>query len=355
MSAGRIAVVLPAREHFTRTRSGAVALCARDFARFSRFASRIDIFGADACDYDDVSYRQLEGWRRWWRRDRHAYADAVARGVRGYALIEAQNRPQTMPVLRRAAPDAKLVLHLHNDPQSMAGSRSLAERARLLDLCDAIYCVSDWVRGRLLQGLEDRRGRALVMLNGVNVPEATPKKERIVAFTGLMNAIKGATELVRAFAAADVPGWRLVMAGADRDGVLASLARERAALDKRFDYLGQIGHADAMELLARAEIAVVPSVWEEPCGRAAIEALAQGCAVVTSRRGGLPEVAGDDALYVDPGDAAAFARDLRELMGDETRRRDLQTRAKARAQAVLEIGAATARLDAARARLLGEP
>ena len=85
---------------------------------------------------------------------------------------------------------------------------------------------------------------------------------------------------------------------------------------------------------------------------AAVEALAQGCALVASRRGGLPEIAGDAALFVDPSDTAAFAATLRQLASDEFFRKDMQTRGRAQAAEKLEIGFGTARLDAVRGRLL---
>ena len=348
----RIAIVLPHRETFVRAKSGAVALCARDFARHSQFYERMDIFGAGPCDYADVSYRRLEGWRRWWRRDRDAYAGAVADALAGYGLIEAQNRPPLVRALRRRLPGAKIVLHLHNDPQTMDGSRSASDRAQLLENCDAIYCVSAFVRGRLLEGVADPAGKAIVALNGVAFAPRTVAKAKVVAFTGRVVAIKGVAELVRAFARADVPGWRLVVAGSDPDGVLAGLARERGALGARFSWRGQVSHDEAMELLAGAEIAATPSMWDDPCPRAAIEALAQGCALVSSRRGGLPEIAGDAALYVDPADVGGFADALRRLAGDDGLRAQLRERARARA-VDLDIGQATARLDDVRARLLG--
>jgi len=61
----RIGVVLPPRETFGVRKSGAVALCVRDFARHSRFVDSIDILGAGVCEYPDVRYRRLTGWRRW--------------------------------------------------------------------------------------------------------------------------------------------------------------------------------------------------------------------------------------------------------------------------------------------------
>ncbi len=83
VSEGRIAHVLPSRETFTLRKSGALALCARDWTRFSRYAGRIDVFGVGPCEYADVPYRELKNWRRWWRRNRDAYADAVAAAVDG--------------------------------------------------------------------------------------------------------------------------------------------------------------------------------------------------------------------------------------------------------------------------------
>ncbi len=61
------------------------------------------------------------------------------------------------------------------------------------------------------------------------------------------------------------------------------------------------------ERMGRAAIAVVPSRWPEPFGLTALEAMAHGAALVCSRRGGLPEVAGDCALYAEPDEPGAIA------------------------------------------------
>ena len=44
-----------------------------------------------------------------------------------------------------------------------------------------------------------------------------------------------------------------------------------------------------MNLLKKVSICVVPSRWEEPFGRTALEASSRGCAVIVSNRGGLKE------------------------------------------------------------------
>jgi UDP-glucose:(glucosyl)LPS alpha-1,2-glucosyltransferase len=341
----RIAAVLPPRETFGVRKSGAVALCVRDFQRYSRFAGDIDILGAGVCDYPDVRYRQLTGWRRWWRRDRDAYASAIVAAAADYGILEIHNRPYLIAAVRRDLPDTKLTLHLHNDPQTMDRSISPNERQLLLNSCDAIYCVSDFIRRRFLEGIADAAGKTLTILNGVALPVSVPAKDKVIAFTGRILPIKGVVELAQAFEAAALPGWRLAIAGDDPRGLLATIGGVGV------DRLGQVPHDEAIALLARAEIAAVPSMWDDPCPRAAIEALAQGCALVASRRGGLPEIAGEAAVFVDPADTAAFAATLRRLASDEIFRKDAQIRGRAQAEK-LEIGAATARLDAVRARLL---
>jgi glycosyltransferase involved in cell wall biosynthesis len=359
---GKIAVILPARETFGLAKSGAVALCARDFAAYSRFRDEITILGAAVCEYPDVRYRRLVDWRRWWLRVRTAYVRAVARAAReeGFAVVEIQNRPQFVAPLRKALPEVKLALHLHNDPQDMEGSRSAAERQALLKRVDAVYCVSAFVLGRFLSGVRDDAGKAIVVYNGVAAAPSSTPKEKIFAYVGRLIRDKGVVELTRAFAIAapDLPDWRLVVAGEDKaklfHGRGAPLARERDALADRLTLLGQVSHAEAMDLFARAEIAVAPSIWREPFGRTALEAMAQGCAVVATRAGALAEVVDDAGEIVDAGDIPAFAAALRRLASDEPLRRRLQAEARARARDVFDIRRVTETLDATRARLLAE-
>lgn len=66
----------------------------------------------------------------------------------------------------------------------------------------------------------------------------------------------------------------------------------------------------AADWMAAAACVVVPSVWQEPYGLVAAEAVALGRPVVASNAGGLPEACGGRATLVPPGDAAALAAAL---------------------------------------------
>jgi glycosyltransferase involved in cell wall biosynthesis len=69
--------------------------------------------------------------------------------------------------------------------------------------------------------------------------------------------------------------------------------------------------------LAAARAVVVPSVWDEPFGRVAAEALAYGRPVITTGRGGLTEVVGDAAGWIIGTDPAALARAIDEAAGSD--------------------------------------
>ena len=92
-------------------------------------------------------------------------------------------------------------------------------------------------------------------------------------------------------------------------------------------------------------IALVPSIYEEPFGRTAIEAMAARSALVFSRRGGLPEVVGTAGLGLDEVTSDSIARATRQLMDDEALRLDHAERARQRCVAHFDIRHVAARLD----------
>jgi alpha-1,3-rhamnosyl/mannosyltransferase len=71
----------------------------------------------------------------------------------------------------------------------------------------------------------------------------------------------------------------------------------------------------------------------EGFGLPVLEAMACATPVVTTTGGSLPEVAGDAAALVEPGDDAALAAAIAKLATDPAARRDAAARGLARAAA----------------------
>jgi glycosyltransferase involved in cell wall biosynthesis len=92
-----------------------------------------------------------------------------------------------------------------------------------------------------------------------------------------------------------------------------------------------ISDNELAELAASAEIAVVPSLYEG-FSLPAVEHMASGTPLVASRTGALPEVTGDAAVLVTPGDPEELAAVLLRLHDSEPERTRLAAAALDRVQ-----------------------
>ncbi len=93
--------------------------------------------------------------------------------------------------------------------------------------------------------------------------------------------------------------------------------------------LGYVSQAHRSRLLRRATLFAFPSVYEG-FGFPPLEAMAVGVPVVTTTAGALPEVVGDGAELVEPGDADALAAAIDRLLDDDRARADLVVRGRQR-------------------------
>jgi glycosyltransferase involved in cell wall biosynthesis len=152
---------------------------------------------------------------------------------------------------------------------------------------------------------------------------------------GTLEPRKALPVLVRAFGriATQHPEAALVIAGPDGSAT-REVAATVAALPTRDKVvrLGWVTPSQRDHLLAGATVFAYPSLYEG-FGLAPLEAMAVGTPVVASCAGALPEVLGDAALLVPPGDEDALAGALAHLLSNPVAREGLATKGRARASA----------------------
>ena len=89
-------------------------------------------------------------------------------------------------------------------------------------------------------------------------------------------------------------------------------------------------HNDVMTAFRRCLIAILPSVWPDPCPTTVLEAMASGCAVISTSTGGIVDmvVSGHSGLLVAPGDADALASAITRLLTNGALRAQLAAGAR---------------------------
>jgi glycosyltransferase involved in cell wall biosynthesis len=224
--------------------------------------------------------------------------------------------------------------------------RLLAPRS--LRAAAAVVCLTDFTARDAvgIAGIDPARVRLVPC--GVDDPGPGPDplvQEAVLERHGLLGhpfvlypaityAHKNHETLVAAFArlAADHPDARLVLTGGE--GSFEPVVRAAVAaygLTGSVVRTGRIPEDELDVLYRRAALMAFPSRYEG-FGLPVLEAMVRGCPVVASRVGGLPSVAGDAAVLVDPLDAGAWAEAIADLLDAPDRRTVLSRRGAERAR-----------------------
>ncbi len=148
---------------------------------------------------------------------------------------------------------------------------------------------------------------------------AGPKSSFVVGYLGRIVKTKGVEQLIRAFAAAQLPNSRLMIAGDGVAGYVQSLKELGRSSDIEFP-----GRVDAQTFYGQCDVIAIPSLWEEPFGRVVAEALLMGVPVICSDRGAFPEILRSfpGGRTTRPEDIGQFAADLRAMRASQREYRE---------------------------------
>jgi glycosyltransferase involved in cell wall biosynthesis len=319
----KIATILPYKENYTFLKAQAAAIWVCDFFKYSKFKESNYIYGnTKGTDYLTKNYVNInisnlkskfssstnEYCRNFIKKTKKIYFD----------IIEIHNRPLVFNFLKKEI-NSKFIIYFHNDPLSMNGSKSISERLNLLDEIDKIIFVSKWVQNRFFENLDKKLiNKTEVVYPSIHREQKIHKKEKKITFVGKLNESKGydiykdaVTKILDEF-----NDWQAYSIGDE--------SRNRPIINHKNHFeLGFLKHKKVLKFLNKSEIAVVPSRWEEPFGRTALESASRACATIISNRGGLPETT-DHCIILKKLTPNELYLNLKKLIKSDKTRKKIQ-------------------------------
>ena len=287
----KISVLLPFKENFSPSYAGAVSLFVNDTTKISKYKNKTYIYGnTNYKETFDLNYINILPKTNFFQSQNKEYVNEFIKKEEKLQsdLIELHNRPIYLTYLVNSLFNRTYILYFHNDPLSMSGSKTISERIFLMKNCFKIIFNSNWSKRRFLKGMKNDfvNSEKLVVVNQSAMKNnfKIKNKKKIITFVGKLNRSKG----YDLFGSAVIKilnkykDWKAIVIGDE----------PRDKIDFNHDNLEKLGfkkHSEVINIYKKTSIAVVCSRWEEPFGRSSLEAAANGCAVIISNRGGLPE------------------------------------------------------------------
>ena len=285
-----INIILPYKETYSAKLAGAVSLLIAEVKNRCKFKKNIKIYGSlilkkpltkdyISCDLSDKPFYYIYGRTSYYLKN-------IKKRISKKSIIEIHNRPQAANFfINNNNNNNKIILYFHNDPSTLRGSKYVYQRIFLLKNLDKLIFVSEWTKRQFFKDLPFADSeKCLIIYPGSNLIKRVPTKKNNIVFAGKLNQSKGYNIFTNVI---------LEILKKNRSWTCDIVGDDPRYYEKihhpKIHYHGWLTYKKTMEIFEKSKIAVIPSTWEEPLGRTAIEAASRGCVSIISKRGGLIE------------------------------------------------------------------
>ena len=254
-----------------------------------------------------------------------------------FDVVITENRPGYALQLMRQG-HQQVVCHQENDYVNV----TTPQHRQIYDSTALFINTSDYITRRV-RTISDTDTKCVTVLNGIDVErfyQACPlprsaaglhDEDFVLVFSGMLVEEKGILELIQAIKTLSIPHLKLLIIGASFYGqdmkkspFVKRLEDESESVKDQVVFTGFVPYEQIPSYLKMADVAVVPSMWEEPFGLTVAEAMAAGLPLITTRSGGIPEICEGVAEIVDRENVVAHLADaIKGLYEDTARRRTM--------------------------------
>ena len=319
----KIATILPYKENYTSNGAGAVSLWIKGFMRDSKYKTNVTVFGSTnnknylTKNYININFPSINS-RFYSTTKEYSKRIIIKLKKSHFDIIELHNRPVMVSDFIKKI-NSKIILYFHNDPRTMKGAKTVNDRIILLNSVDKIIFISNWVKRKFFEDLPNfSENKTQVIYHSIDPVTKNTKKNKQIIFVGKLNESKGYDLFCKSlFPILDKhTDWKAISIGDEK-------RFQHYNTHKNHINLGQISHKKVLNFLSKSEIAVIPSRWEEPFGRTALEATSMGCATIISANGGLTETT-DHAIVLKKLNTKNIELEIDKLIHNKTLRKKLQ-------------------------------
>ena len=334
-----INILLPYKEKFSLNKASSVSLTVANNLEFSKYKKQIRVFGHNVEDpmYKNNFIGIQNSWNFLKSKNQnlgHKMCEFINKENEKFQIIEIHNRPYLVDsIYTNLKNQNRLSLFLHNDPLEMRGSKTIEDRRNLLSKLDKIYCVSEFIKKRFLIGIIDQLNKVVVLHNGViRKQKMMPKKQKKIIYVGRIVKEKGIDLFVDAIKEIyeDFNDWKFEIIGSPRLGInkfdefSIKIKNDFESLGNRANMVGFINSRKLNKIMSDASVIVIPSVWNEPFGLVAAEAMSNGIAVISSNSGGLPEIIRNNGILIDQINSKKISENLKQILSNTSMLKELQ-------------------------------
>lgn len=338
----KLAIIMPRNMHFGPLAATSIDLVVHDLVRAMPVDVQVTVYGEDCVQpFDGIKFR---GFPRKRLQDKLNFLGNIKNSIQtdGADLIIVQQHLRSAVVLKNALPNIPIALHRHNFHARHRSSwiKNFLDEYALKKMDALIFVSTACANHFLTHWPRILREKVFVVPNGLDLSAWQPATDREpeILYAGRLAPEKGVLELAQALVQVlpSRPNWRarLICSAVDVHPQYASQVQQvLAPLAAQIQIIANQPFAVIKSACEQAAIAVVPSLWQEPFGRTAIEAMAGGAALISSTRGGLNEVVGDDgAVRLSELTPDEIAVALSDLMDHPVERAKVAAQGRARAQ-----------------------
>ena len=324
----KISILLPYKENFSPEYPGAVSLFVYETSKISKFKKYINVYGnTNYKKIFNLKYTNINTKKALFNSQTKNYVEDFIKLEKkvNSSIIEVHNRPSYIHIINNNAKNKILTLYFHNDPLSMDGSKTIDQRKKLLKICYKIIFNSAWSKKRFLEGLENKfvnSNKLVIFYQSAQQGNLSllKNKKKWITFVGKLNRAKGYDIFTKSIKRVldKHKDWKALVIGDEK--------REKIILNhKNASILGFKKHSDVIKIFKKTSITVACSRWEEPFGRTSLEASANGCAVIITNKGGLPETVTDAKILTNL-NQKILTKSITELIKNTKLRKSLQKR-----------------------------